>query len=295
MKTCEIAILLAGLFWGLIGLFTRHLSALGVASSGILILRSGGCCLLFGQTILFKDPNKFRIRGRDLWLFLCFGILATFFFTFSYYRAIELADMSVACTLMYTAPVFVTLMSLFIFRERFSAKKLAALLLAVLGCALVSGLLEGGSSSPRGVMFGLFAGFGYALYSIFSKLLSRRGYDVFQINFYGWLFCSLTGLAVWGFAPAAPAFQSLPGGLYAAGLIVISGYLPSLLYNWALGGVEASKAAMMVSIEPVVASLTGILLFGESLSGSTGLGVLLVLAAVVLLNRPQKKQKQPLE
>lgn len=289
-KTYEIAILLSGLFWGIIGLFTRHLSALGLASSGILILRSGGCCLLFGLTLLFKDPKKFRIKGKDLWLFLGFGILATFFFTFSYYRAIELADMSVACTLMYTAPVFVTLMSLFVFREKFSARKLAALVLAVLGCALVSGLLESGSASGRGVMFGLLAGFGYALYSIFSKLLSKRGYDVFQINFYGWLFCSLTGLLVWGFAPAAPAFQSLPGGLYAAGLILISGFLPSLLYNWALGGVEASKASMMVSIEPVVASLTGILAFGESLSLSTGLGVLLVLGAVLLINAPAKKE-----
>lgn len=287
-KTHTAAILLSGFFWGIIGLFTRHLSALGVSSAGILILRSGGCCLLFGLTLLFKEPEQFRIKLKDLWLFLCFGILATFFFTFSYYRAIELADISVACTLMYTAPVFVTLMSLVLFRESFTARKLAALCLAVLGCALVAGLAEGGSANGQGILFGLFAGFGYALYSIFSKLLSRRGYDVFQINFYGWLFCSLMGLALWGFAPAAPALQSLPGGLYAAGLIVISGFLPALLYNRALGSVEASKAAMMVSIEPVVASLTGILAFGESLSLSAGLGVLLVLSAVLLVNAPAK-------
>lgn len=283
-KTYEIAILLSGVFWGLIGLFTRQMNLAGIGSEGVLIIRSGGCCLMFGLTLLIEEPKKFIIKLSDLWLFLCFGILATFFFTFSYYRAIELADMSVACTLMYTAPVFVMVMSLFVFREKFTGKKLLALCLAVLGCALVSGLLEGGRASGFGVIFGLFAGFGYALYSIFSKLLSRRGYDVLQINFYGWLFCCLTGLLLWGFAPAGPMLESAPNFLVCLGLVVISGFLPSLLYNWALGGVEASKASMMVSIEPVVAALTGILAFGESLSLFGLLGIALVLGAVIVLN-----------
>jgi len=288
-KSYEIAILLAGIFWGVIGLFTRQMNQAGIGSEGVLIIRSGGCCLLFGLTLLLKEPKKFKIKGRDLWLFLCYGILATFFFTFSYYRAIELADMSVACTLMYSAPVFVMVLSLFIFREKFSGKKLLALGLAVLGCAMVSGLLEGGKASGLGVMFGLFAGFGYALYSVFSKLLSQRGYDVLQINFYGWLFCSLTGLCLWGFTPAAPMLETVPNFLVSLGLVVISGFLPSLLYNWALGGVEASKASMMVSIEPVVAAVTGILAFGETLSLFGILGIALVLGAVILINAHPKE------
>lgn len=288
-KSYEIAILLAGVFWGVIGLFTRSLGSYGLGSEGILILRSGGCCLLFGLALLLKEPKKFAVKIKDLWLFLCFGIVATFFFTFSYYRAIELSAMSVACTLMYTAPVFVMVMSLFVFREKFTPRKLVALLLAVLGCALVSGLVAGGSASGKGLMFGLFAGFGYALYSIFSKLLSQRGYDVFQINFYGWLFCTLTGLFLWGFAPLAPVASDSGSLLLGLGLVVISGFLPALLYNWALGHVEASKAAMMVSIEPVVASVAGILVFGDPLRWDNALGVLLVLGAVLLLNAPEKR------
>ncbi len=291
-KSYEIAILLAGVFWGVIGLFTRSLGAYGLSSEGILILRSGGCCLLFGLTLALKEPEKFRIRLRDLWLFLCFGVAATFFFTFSYYRAIELSDMSVACTLMYTAPVFVMLLSLLIFREKFTSRKLAALLSAVAGCALVSGLLAGGNASGVGLLFGLFAGVGYALYSIFSKLLSRRGYDVLQINFYGWLFCSLTGLLLWGPEPLAPTATDAGSVLLGVGLVLIAGYLPALLYNWALGGVEASKASMMVSIEPVVASITGILVFGEALRWDSALGVLLVLGAVLLLNAQEKNKRE---
>lgn len=289
-KTYEAAILLAGLFWGVIGLFTRQMSFFGMGSEAVLLIRSGGCCVLFGLTILFKDPKKFRIRWKDLWLFACFGILATFFFTFCYYRAIETADMSVACTLMYTAPVFVMVMSLGIFREKFTARKLAALLLAVAGCALVSGLLEGGRTDSRGLVFGLLAGFGYALYSIFSKLLSQRGYDALQINFYGWLLCAATGFALWGFGPAEAMFTTPAVWPACLALVIVSGFLPSLLYNRALGAVEASKAAMMVSVEPVVATLTGLLAFGESLSLFGAAGVVLVLGAVILLNRREKEE-----
>ncbi len=290
-KTYEIAILLAGLFWGIIGLFTRRLGALGVGSEGVLLLRSGGCCVLFGLSLLLKAPQKLRICRRDLWLFACFGIAATFFFTFCYYRAIERADMSVACTLMYTAPVFVTLLSLPIFRERFDRRKLCALLLAVVGCALVSGLLGGGRLNAAGLLYGLAAGIGYALYSVFSKLLSLRGYDALQINFYGWLFCFAAGFALWGFAPVAPLGAGGEGLLWAAGLIVLSGFLPSLLYNWALGGVEAGKASMMVSVEPVVAALTGVAVFGERLPWDRALGIFLVLAAVLLSTKETNSEQ----
>ena len=145
LRKYDISILLAGVLWGSIGLFTRHLNAAGVDSGGILLLRSGGCAVLFLLWALIKDPKLLKIRWRDAWLFFCFGVLATFFFTYCYYRSIDLGSLSAACTLMYSAPTFVMLMSLFLFGERFSRRKGIALVCAVAGCALVSGILEGGA------------------------------------------------------------------------------------------------------------------------------------------------------
>ncbi len=284
MKKYDILILLAGCTWGVIGLFTRHLAAFGVTSSGVLIIRSGGCAVLFLLWALLKDPKLLRVKRKDAWLVVFFG-LVTFAFTFCYYQSIAYGSLSAACTLMYSAPVFVMVMSLFIFGERFSRRKLMALLCAVVGCTLVSGVLEGDSTlSAAGVVFGLLAGIGYATYSVCIKALSNRGCDTLTINVWGWLVCTVTGVIVWGLSPAAPMFGSVPNALWCVGLIVISGFLPALLYSLGLRGEEAGRGAVMASVEPVVASLTGFIAFGEAPTLLGVVGVVLVLAAVVLLN-----------
>lgn len=284
MKKYDISILLAGCFWGVIGLFTRKLSAVGVTSAGVLIIRSGGCAVLFALWALLKDRKLLKFRWKDAWLILAFG-LVTFFFTYCYYQSIALGSLSAACTLMYSAPVFVMVMSLFLFGEKFSRRKLMALLCAVAGCTLVSGVLEGGASlSAAAVLFGLLAGIGYATYSVCIKALSNRGCDTLTINAWGWLICTLAGIVTWGFAPAAPMFESPHNALLCVGLIVISGFLPALLYSLGLRGEEAGKGAVMASIEPVVASLAGFLVFREAPTALGVVGIVLVLAAVALLN-----------
>lgn len=292
MKKYDIFILLAGCAWGVIGLFTRQLSAAGVTSGGVLIIRSGGCAVLFALWALLKDPRLFRFRRKDAWLILLFG-LVTFFFTYCYYQSIDLGSLSAACTLMYSAPVFVMVISLFVFGERFSRRKLMALLCAVVGCTLVSGVLEGDSTlSTAGVIYGLLAGIGYAAYSVCIKALSNRGCDTLTINIWGWLICTLAGIVTWGLSPAAPMLESGKNVLVCLGLIVISGFLPALLYSLGLRGEEAGKGAVMASVEPVVASLAGFIAFGEAPSPLGIVGIVLVLAAVALLNLGGKKAEK---
>lgn len=285
MKKYDIAILLAGVLWGMIGLFTRQLNAVGVMSGGILVIRSGGCFVLFAAWALLKDPKLFRIRWKDAWLFFAFGVLATFFFTFCYYQSIAYGSLSAACTLMYSAPTFVMIISLFAFGEKFSRRKLAALLCAAVGCTLVSGLLEGDTGlSAAGVVYGLLAGIGYACYTVCIKALSNRGYDTLTINVYGWLLCTLAGIAAWGFAPAAPVLTSGSAVFMGVCLIVVSGFLPALFYSLGLRGTEAGKGAVMASVEPVVASVMGFAAFGETPTPLGIVGIVLVLGAVALLN-----------
>ena len=284
MKKYDISILAAGVFWGVIGLFTRNLSAAGMSSAGVLIVRSGGCALLFSAWALARDRRLFRFARRDAWLLGLFG-LVTFFFTYCYYQSIDRGSLSMACTLMYSAPVFVMVMSLFIFGEKFSRRKLIALLCAVAGCALVSGVLEGNAAAgAAGVIYGLLAGIGYASYSVCIKALSNRGYDTLTINVWGWIVCTALGLIVWGASPAAPMLESGKNALLCAGLVVVSGFLPALLYSFGLRGEEAGRGAVMASVEPVVASLMGFIAFHEKPTPLAVLGIVLVLAAVALLN-----------
>lgn len=287
----ELAVLLAACGWGVIGVFTRQLGSQGLGSGDILLVRASGCAITFAIALAISGVKNFAVRWRDVPLFLAFGV-ATLFFTYCYYRSIALASMSVACTLMFTAPVFVMVMSIFVFHEKFSRQKLLALILALGGVTLVSGLVSGGAAfSALGALFGVLSGIGYALYNILSKLLSGRGYSVWQINFYGWIICSVLCVAIWGVQGAAPALADGKGIWLCVVMVIVSGFLPALLYNWALGSMEASRASMMGTLEPVVATITGAIAFRESISVTGFLGIVLVLVAVATLNIKPKKAK----
>lgn len=99
------------------------------------------------------------MRLRDAWCFFGSGVVSLLFFTFCYFQAMNYMSLSAAAILLYTAPAIVTLLSALLFKERLTGLKLLAVLLAFLGCALVSGLGAGDMAlSTAGILYGLGAG-----------------------------------------------------------------------------------------------------------------------------------------
>lgn len=287
-----IAILAAGCLWGFMGLFRRYMGEAGFSSSNIIVLRCGIAALCFGVTLLFTGREQFRIKLRDIWCFLGSGIVSLLFFTFCYFQAMNYMSLSAAAILLYTAPAIVTLFSAALFRERLTATKLAAVVLAFFGCALVSGLGAGDMAlSTLGILYGLGAGFGYAMYSIFARYALERGYSSNTINFYSCLLASIGAALIWGLDGVFGAMTASAGNLaLAAGTGVLTCFLPYLLYTYGLTGMETGRASIMASVEPVVATIVGAVVFHESMSALSYAGVVLVLSAVVLLNVKTKRR-----
>ena len=149
----SVLVVLAGIFWGSMGIFVRGLSAYGFSPIQIVSLRMTVAALVFILILLFRGADDLKIRLRDLPLFLGLGLASVLFFTICYFSAIEMMTLSAAAILLYTSPIWVMLMSLIFFRERLGPEKLLALALAFSGCVLVSGL-GGGGLSPAGLLIG---------------------------------------------------------------------------------------------------------------------------------------------
>ena len=172
MKTkAYLYIITAAICWGLIGLFVRTLAAQGFSSMQIVALRSLAAAICVTLPLLRSGSAALRIRLRDLWLFAGTGICSLVFFNYCYFNAMQQISLAVAALLLYTAPVFVMLMSLVCFGEAFTRTKALALLLTFSGCACVTGVF---GSSLTLTLSGLLYCLGrYAKNLVFTKNLSH--------------------------------------------------------------------------------------------------------------------------
>lgn len=285
-KLSFLLIFLAGVLWGSIGLFVRSYNEAGLAAMDIVAIRAAATTAAMFVFLLIYNPKLFKIKIKDLWCFLGTGILSIVFFNFCYFKAISFTSMAVASVLLYTAPAMVMVMSRFLFQEKLGTVKLASLLATFLGCVLVTGLAGKGTAlNPAGILIGLGAGFGYALYSIFTRYALERGYHTFTITFYTFL------LAMAGAFPLADKgrlAETAAKDAASAGFALLFGLVttvfPYVLYTIGLTYIENGKAAIIASVEPVVATLTGILFFGESLTAQNTLGIFLILGAIAACN-----------
>ncbi len=279
----DVFVISAALMWGTMGIFSRYFNSIGLRAIDIVQLRISVALLLVGAYLLIFHREKLRIKLRDVWCFLGTGILSLLFFSFCYFRAIEELTLSAAGVLLYTAPIFVMMMSIPLFKEKLSGKKIAALALAFAGCVLISGV--GGEINAIGVIMGVLSGFFYALYSIFGRYAINRGYDSWTIVFYTFLFCTLGCLFLSdkGLIINTVASASLPTWLYLVGMGVITGFLPYLFYSKGLEAMESSRASILAFVEPAGGTVLGMIVFAEFPTVWGYAGILLVLSAIVLL------------
>lgn len=293
-KAGAALIILAGVFWGSMGIFVRRLESFGFTSIQIVAIRVALAALAFSAVLLIKDRAGFRISPRDIPLFLGLGIGSILVFTVCYFTAITIMPLSTAAILLYTSPVWIMLMSVIFFRERINAKKLIALALAFGGCILVSGI-SGGGLTAAGLLTGLGAGFGYGLYSILGTVALRR-YSPYTVTAYTFLIAAAGSLIICHPADMIRKFPAsgTPGALilFCCLTALVTAVIPFLAYTLGLRTVEASKAGIIATIEPMVATLIGITVFSEKLTVFSASGILLILAAVILLNiKPDAKEK----
>ena len=285
-------IILAGCFWGSMGIFVRRLSAFGFSPIQIVSLRITVAALAFSLLLLIKDRSGFRIAWRDLPLFLGLGFGSILFFTVCYFSAITMMPLSTAAILLYTSPIWIMLMSVLFFREKLNGVKLTALALAFAGCVLVSGI-SGEGLTLTGLLLGLGSGIGYGLYSILGTIALRK-YSPYTVTTYTFLFAAAGS---WLVCSPADMISKFAAADNLTGLVLfccltglVTAVIPFLAYTLGLRTVEASRAGILATIEPLVATLVGILFFSESLTLLSGLGIVLILSAVVLLNRRQQNR-----
>lgn len=292
-RLAPVFILIAGTLWGMMGVFVRKLETYGFTSMQIASMRIIGGALIFLIVMGIFNREALRVRWKDLGWFLGLGIGSLLTFTVCYFTTISMASLSVAAILLYTEPIMVMLMSIVLFKEKLTARKTAALFMAFGGCVLVTGIAGGNRISALAVGIGLMSGFGYGLYSILGTYVLKK-YSPVTMTTYTFLCGSAGAFLVCQPAEMIEKMSLAKEKGELAALIFATAFftavLPYLFYTIGLSYVKASSAAIMASVEPVVATIAGVLVFQESLTCASFAGILLVMGAITLLNLPAKRK-----
>lgn len=289
---CYFYVVFGAACWGFIGLFNRMLGDVGVSVGTRVTVRNLFALALLTVIFGLFHRQVFHIQARHLPIFLGAGILSVLGMAVAYFQCQMLCSLAVAGVLLYLAPSFVVLMSAALWRAPITKRKLAALALALFGCAFVSGIAGGGLTvSLGGILLGVAAGFCYATYTIFAHY-GLQHYDSYTMTYWTFVFAGIGSLFFLKPAELPLVFASSRGMLGMLGLVVVSTVLPYIFYTKGLEGVESGKASIIANVEPVVGALLGVLVFHETLDAWTVLGIVCVLGGVILLAGGEKAVEQ---
>ena len=286
-KRASLSIILSGILWGVISIFVRHLSACGLDSMQISLVRMAVAASVMVLYLLITDREKLKIHPKDIWMFVCTGIISVVLFNTCYFYCMIHGQASVAVILLYTSPVFVMLMSALFFREKITGIKVIALVLSFAGFVLVSGI-TGGIRLPALVLItGIASGFFYGLYSIFGTVALRK-YESVTVTAYTFIFGLIGSIPLGKPAGILKTVTADPRLiLWCLGIGVISTALPYFFYTGGLQKTEPGRAAILVAVEPLVGAMLGMFVYNESKGIMKIAGMICILVSITLLNIPR--------
>lgn len=288
-KTAEgyTAAIVSAFTFGLIPLFSVPLLAHDMPTSTVLMYRFLFATIAMGIYILIKR-TKLTLSLKQLKWLLILSVLyfATAQLLLSGYQYIS---SGMATVLHFTYPIFVALLMLLIFNVRLTKRGILAIMAAVAGVSLVSGVTSSEPINPEGPALVITSGFLYATYIIMVNKSGINSLGHEALTFYILLITTIF-LSLYSFIDDK---VMLPGSLIDWTNLVLLGILSTAISNItlvkAIDRIGSTPTAVMGAIEPLTAVMIGVLAFGEQLTPIRMLGILMILVSVVLLTTDKKK------
>jgi drug/metabolite transporter, DME family len=286
-----LAVAAAASIWGTLGLFAKILYAQGVSFESLVAVRAlVGWLAVIGFLLATRGIRRLQVSRRDLTFLLPLGLVGIGAFYQLYFYTVRESTVGTAAILLYSAPAFVVVLAWLFLEESLNVAKVFALVLTVGGIFLVVGAYDPANLevSPKVLLTGLLSGLTYGLYAIFGRPLAGHLSPAVILS-YALAFGS--ALLVVAALPTFHTLAGLPAGSYTllVMLAVVHTALAFALYTFGIRHLGAGRAAIVATIEPVVAGILGMTLLNEELTALKVPGALLVLAGAILVQvRPGK-------
>lgn len=278
MKKLVILLGVAGV--SLSAVFTRWSTAPALV---LALYRMGLSAALMAVPVLVRRRGLTELTRRDAALCLVSGVFLGLHFT-AYFAALERTSIAAAVVLVDTEVLFVALASAAVLGQRLPGKAWAAVALAFGGSALVAMGDSAGGGALLGDLIALAGAAAMAVYTMIGAVCRRRlSTEVYTFLVYLAASASLLAAALASGTPVAG--HGSVNLLTALGMAVCCTLLGHNVFSWGLKYLPAAFIATAKLLEPVLAAVWGLLLFGERPGGLTLLGAAAVVGGITLYNR----------
>lgn len=291
----------SAVFWGISATlgraaFTgRLLPNSDIRSVNPLILSQARTTFSFLAVLLALLPvrgwKRLRLPLADVGRLLILGLGGVAASNYFYYVAIQRTNVATAIIVQYTAPVWVLVYMAVRGIEKPTLAKITAVFLAIAGIALVIGLF--GQRRPQldliGVGASLIAAFSFAYYNIGGHSILAR-YDRWTVLLYTTFAAAAFWMVINPPTKIAAAHYSATTWIFLVVFSMLSVLLPFSFYFAGLQYLEPTKAIVASCLEPVFTILIAAVALQEVVKPMQGLGVALVLGAILVVQRPTRGQ-----
>lgn len=281
-----IICLIGAWLYGPMGFSTRSLYDLGFNSLQIALARMFFSCLPLTIFFLVKDRSFFKIKKKDLPIFLIIAV-GYLLSAITFFIAQRELSLGIATTLQMTMAFFIILFSVILALEQFTKNKMIAMGVALLGCLFATGVLD--ANIEVNVLGSSMAVASAVLVSVFyvgSKILFNRGYSVLTVMFYSTAigtvllipFCDMPNMIECTMAfPKEAIFHCMMIG-------IVFTLLPIMMQMYSVKILGAGTMGVLSIFEVVSSAVAGFLFFDEVPASTELLGIMMILSSVVILN-----------
>jgi drug/metabolite transporter (DMT)-like permease len=280
LRSAEGFLVLSALSFGTLPIFGKLAYRAGVNVQSLLALRFLVAGLVLTAVVLVRRrslPGRYTLLGL-----VGLGALGYVGQSAAYFNSLRYVPAAVTSILLYTYPAIVTLLSVPIYGSRLGRARAAALVLALLGSALVAS--PSGGLRWEGVVLGLLSAVVYSAYILTGKRVMEDVDPVTAVTV-----ISLSAGATYLAFTVGTGTLTLPrnpsGWLAVLGLAIIATVIGAGAFLAGLRRTDPGRASLISTLEPVSTTVLAALIFGETLAGGQLVGAALVLAAVVLVSR----------
>jgi drug/metabolite transporter (DMT)-like permease len=287
-------VLTAATLFALNGVVSKVALGSDLTSLELTQIRATGAALGLLVFLLAFARGRLRVGRRELLFLAAFGVTGVAFVQWFYFVAIENLPVGIALLIQFIAPVFIALFAWLVYHEQIRQRIWVALVLCITGLAVVVEVWSGLAFDAVGVTAALGGALALTTYVLMAER-ERRHRDPVSLSFYGFLFAALFWAVLqplWGFpwetledsVSLQGRFEdeTAPVWLLVAFVVVVGTMITFSLLTGALRHISATRASIVATFEPVVATVIAWFWLEETFGAAQLVGGAVVLAGIFL-------------